>query len=80
MYRIHQIKMRPGEDKSRIPLLIRRRLKMPHLDITSWKIVRESVDARNKGNIKVVCSVDFQCDQRLDLDPPPEKNYMSFTT
>lgn len=75
MYRIHQIKMRPGEDKSRIPLLIRRRLKMPHLDITSWKIVRESVDARNKGNIKVVCSVDFQCDQRLDLDPPPEKNY-----
>ncbi len=75
MYRIHQIKMRPGDDLSRIPLLIRRKLRMPDLVISHWKVVKESIDARDKKNIKLVYSVDFSCDTSLDLDLAPEVSY-----
>lgn len=75
MYRIHQIKMKPGEEKSKIPSLIRRKLKLPDLQINTWKIARESIDARDKRNIRMVYSVDFQCNRRLNLAAPPENVY-----
>lgn len=61
MYRIHQIKLKPGEPHERIPEKIMKKLgpASKGLLIDNWKIVRESIDARDKENIRLVYSVDF---------------------
>ena len=59
MYRIHQIKLRPGEDKEKLPEKILKKLGRSDLMIQNWKIARESIDARDKNNIFLVYSVDF---------------------
>lgn len=65
MYRIHQLKLKVGEDKNRLPILIAKKLKIKTEDITEWNIIKESIDARDKSNLKMVYSVDFQCKQKL---------------
>lgn len=59
MYRIHQIKLRPSESKEKLPEKILKKLGRSDLMIQNWKIVRESIDARDKHNIFFVYSVDF---------------------
>ncbi len=59
MYRIHQIKLKPGESKEKLPEKILKKLERSDLMIQNWKIVRESIDARDKNNIFLVYSVDF---------------------
>jgi len=59
MYRIHQIKLKPGESKEKLPEKILKKLGRSDLMIQNWKIVRESIDARDKNNIFLVYSVDF---------------------
>ncbi len=61
MYRIHQIKLSLHEETNSIPYKIKKKLGMMGLSITHWKIVRESIDARHKDNIKLVYTVDFEC-------------------
>ena len=61
MYRIHEIKLKIDEDVNRIPAKVAEKLKLKSSDIKKWKIARESVDARDKGNIRLVYSVDFEC-------------------
>ncbi len=61
MYRIHQIKLRPGESRELLPQKILKKLGRSDLLIKDWKIARESIDAREKGNIYLVYSVDFVC-------------------
>lgn len=59
MLRIHEIKRNPGEDMEIIPRRIIRKLNIKGLEIGEYKLARESVDARNKAEIKFVYSVDF---------------------
>ncbi len=59
MYRIHEIKCRPEEDLRVIPRRIREKLKRPGLAIKEWSIAKESIDARNKQEIRMVYSIDF---------------------
>ena len=59
MYRIHQIKLRPGESRELLPQKILKKLGRSDLIIKDWKIARESIDARDKKNIYLVYSVDF---------------------
>ena len=61
MYRIHQIKLRPGEARELLPQKILKKLGRSDLIIKEWKIARESIDARDKNNIYLVYSVDFVC-------------------
>ena len=61
MYRIHQIKLRPGESRELLPGKILKKLGRGDLIIKDWKIARESIDARDKKNIYLVYSVDFVC-------------------
>ena len=61
MYRIHQIKLRPGESRGLLPQKILKKLGRSDLIIKDWKIARESIDARDKKNIYLVYSVDFVC-------------------
>jgi hypothetical protein len=60
IYRIHEIKCQVGEDSRVIPERIREKLKKPSLRIKNWRIVKESIDARDKGDIRIVYSVDFE--------------------
>jgi uncharacterized FAD-dependent dehydrogenase len=62
MYRIHEIKLNIGEDKNEIPSKIISKLSMPNLNISEYRIIKESIDARDKGDIKFVYSVDFSID------------------
>ena len=61
-YRIHQIKLKPGEDKKEIPWKIKRKT---GAQVTDWIIRRESIDARDKKNIRLVYTVDVSCDRKL---------------
>ena len=74
-YRISQIKLNMGQSHEDFPKAIRRRLKRKHLDISGISIVRESIDARRKPDIKLVYTLDFSCDERLPLEEAIEKNY-----
>ena len=59
MYRIHQIKLKLGEGVDALPQKILKKIGRTDLIIKDWKIVRESIDARDKSNICHVYSVDF---------------------
>lgn len=59
MLRIHEIKRNIGEDMDTVPRRIIKKLNVRGLEISEFQLARESVDARNKADIRLVCSVDF---------------------
>ncbi|HML37096.1 MAG TPA: hypothetical protein PKA19_06725 [Bacillota bacterium] len=59
MLRIHEIKLNLGEEPDVIPLRIIKKLNVRGLEIKEYQLVKESLDARNKTDIKLVYSVDF---------------------
>ncbi len=59
MLRIHEIKRGVGEDMNVIPGRIIKKLNMKGMEISDFQLIKESVDARNKADIKMVYSVDF---------------------
>jgi len=75
MYRIHQIKLNLGESKEKIPDKILKKVGIRDLSIKEWHIVKESIDARNKSDIKWIYSVDFETDRKLKLDKAPDERY-----
>lgn len=60
MYRIHQIKIGMHETKGDIPRKIIQRIGNRNLILTDMEIIKESIDARDKKDIKFVYSVDFR--------------------
>lgn len=80
MYRISEIKLRTDEDKSIIPRKIEKKLgKSLHgAKISAWNIVKESLDARDKQNIRWIYTVDFDTEPhiKLDLKEGGEPEYM----
>ncbi len=75
MYRIHQIKLKIGNDRKMIPDLIRKKLNRRDLVLKDITIARESIDARDKKNIRRVYTVDFNADADLDLEKAPDLEY-----
>ena len=78
MYRISQIKLALGEPKELLVKKIEKKLSN-NVKIKEYKIVKESIDARDKGDIKFVYTVDFDVEQRQGarktrLKPDPKKN------
>ncbi len=67
MYRITDIKLNLNEKKSDIPNKIKEKVRKKNLEILEWKIVKESIDARKKPDIKLVYTIDFACEEMLDL-------------
>ena len=59
MYRIHQIKLKPGESTDRLPQKILKQIGSRDFLISEWRIVKESIDARDKQDIRMVYAVDF---------------------
>ena len=71
MYRIHEIKLKLGEPLDRLPGKIIKKIGARGLVIGDWRIVKESIDARDKKNIFMVYSVDFEA-QKVTLNPNPK--------
>lgn len=78
MYRISQIKLALGEPKELLVKKIEKKLGNS-IKIKEYKIVKESIDARDKGDIRFVYTVDFDVEKRqgarkIKLKPDPKKN------
>ncbi len=65
MYRINQIRLDIDENTDAIPGRIIKKTGCRDLKIKEWHISRESIDARNKKEIKRIYSVDFQIEKDL---------------
>lgn len=83
-YRINQIKINISEildinDESvKSGLIIReikRRFSRKKFKIADLEIIRESIDARHKPDIRLVYTADFSSDARLPLDKAPMERY-----
>ena len=85
MYRIHEIKLELCQQKSMLPNKILKKLNLnPSIyQIKEYRIAKESIDARDKKNIKLVYSLDFQIIPEVILKAPkgvklekaPDLNY-----
>ena len=74
-YRIHQIKLNIDQGHEDFPAAIRKALKKRDLDIRDISIVKESVDARKKPDVKLVYTLDFTTDTKLKLDEAASLDY-----
>ncbi|NLD18987.1 MAG: NAD(FAD)-utilizing dehydrogenase [Clostridiales bacterium] len=74
-YRIHEIKLNMNQSKDTIEEEILKRLDRSDLKIHDIKIVKESIDARRRPDIKLVYSVDFSCDEELPLNEVKNTHY-----
>ncbi len=73
MLRISQIKLNINEPVSSLPAHIRKALRIKDLKLKSWRIVKESTDARKKPDIKFIYTVDFEVDDEQALLAKAEK-------
>ena len=67
MLRIHEVKLGLDQDTTKIPDKIKAMIKINGLKIFSFKIIKESIDARDKNNIYLIYSVDFQSDKDREI-------------
>ncbi|MDO4392842.1 MAG: NAD(FAD)-utilizing dehydrogenase [Bacillota bacterium] len=74
-YRINQIKLKPGQPLSLISKAVAHKLGRKELAISDVTVVKESIDARKKPNVKLVYVVEFSCDEKLDLPEAVERKY-----
>ncbi len=74
-YRINQIKLNMDQGHEAFEGAIRKKLKRRKLAIYDISIVKESIDARKKPDIKLVYTLDFSCDEKLPLQETTDKNY-----
>jgi len=78
-YRISQIKLNIDDDIKILDKLILKKLKKRDLKIDNLEIIKESIDARKKPDIKLVYTVDFDCDEKLPLDEAKPVSYEPVT-
>ena len=62
--RIDQIKLKPGESRELLPSKIQ---KKTGKRVRNWRILKESIDARNKSDIRMVYSVEFNYDEKDEI-------------
>ncbi len=70
MYRINQIKLDINESMDLIPEKILKKIGNKNLIMKEYQVVKESIDARDKSNIKKVYTVDF----KVATKQKPKKN------
>ncbi|MGN0659856.1 MAG: NAD(P)/FAD-dependent oxidoreductase [Emergencia sp.] len=88
-YRMHQVRLRAGESKADLPKKILKKLGNRDFILTDMEIVKESIDARDKNDIRLVYTVDFSlvrrqrpkdqvripADRRIGLEEAPDMEY-----
>jgi uncharacterized protein len=71
-YQLRNLTLNPGEDESLLRPLIARTLGIGEREILSLTLVRKGVDARKKGRIKLVYTVEFTLADESRLTPAGE--------
>ena len=66
-YRLEQLKLRLDESPNVIARKISHKYSKGDMQVTDIKIVRRSIDARRKNDIRQVFTVEFSTDRTLDL-------------
>ena len=74
-YRISQIKLRPGEPESALPKKLAAKLKKNPGAFHDIRIVKRSIDARDKRDVHWVLTLEFRTSLRLSIPPYEEKRY-----
>lgn len=67
MLRITQIKLKMSEPVTALPKKIGKKLQIKNFSPLSWKVVKESIDARHKPDIFFVYTVDFEVENEEAL-------------
>ncbi|MDD6255196.1 MAG: hypothetical protein PUA82_04220 [Eubacteriales bacterium] len=67
MLRMNGIKLKPGEPVSQIAEKAAVRLRVKKTAVKNLKIVKESIDARGRGGVRFVYTVDFETDDEERL-------------
>lgn len=89
-YRMHQVRIGVNESKSDLPKKILKKLGNRDYILTDVEIIKESIDARDKKNIKLVYTVDFRVvrrqrpkdyiniplNPRLHIEEAPDMSYL----
>ena len=85
-YRISQLKIDPRAtaaqppeellEKAVLKEIKRKAPKSVSPEISNLEIIRESVDARKKPDVKLVYTVDFDCESRLPFDVAKHEEYL----
>ena len=78
-YRINQIRLGINEETADFAEAIRKKLRKPDLAVSDIEIIKESVDARRKPDVKLVYTLDFSCDEKLKLEKSEKKVYEPVT-
>ncbi len=74
-YRISEIKLDVMQSEQDLTAAVRKKLRKKNLKIRDIKIIRESIDARKKPDVKRVYTVEFSCDQTLPLKEAVKREY-----
>lgn len=75
-YRINEIRLNIREDESILIDKVAKKIRINKSDIKDLQIVRKSIDARNKKDIKFVYCLEFSTSRKLNLDKSPDRNYI----
>ncbi len=88
-YRIEQIKLNPEKLTDELRLkklrehLVEKRIsdeipgRKSSFNVRNPEIIRESIDARKKPEVKLVYTVDFDCDEKLPFAKGGRREYVS---
>lgn len=74
-YRLSQVKLGIDESINVIPKKIAKKYGNPAMKVFDLEIVKESIDARKKNDIKKVYTIEFSTDMLLDLPEAKERKY-----
>lgn len=75
-YRLSEIKLNLGDSKEKILAQVAKIARIKPKDIIDYEIVRESIDARKKPDIKLVYTIDFRTGKNLKLSQAPDRTYI----
>lgn len=67
MLRVHEIKLAIDEGIELIPDKIKKKFNFKRVELASYSIYKESIDARNKDDIKFVYSVDIEVSNEVEF-------------
>ena len=75
MYKVNQIKVKIDQNRKEFPRLIAKKLNLRVNDIKNVKLIKRSIDARNKDNVHYSCSFSFEIsiDEQVFLSKVPHK-------
>jgi len=79
-YRMSQIKLKIDESINNIPKRIVRQYGYEGMRVFDVEIVKESIDARKKNDIKKVYTIEFSTNVKLDLPEAPDRRYQEVSS